>query len=102
MVGFGIWVDFNNFDLYFICLNTTKLAIVSVCVVGMVIGKIYFDVKANIDCDICYFDIVARISKLVVIKFYFWQSGLEDVLEEVPEGSGLEGVLEEVPEGVSV
>ena len=75
---------------------------VSVCVVGMVIGNIYFDVKANIDCDICYFDIVARISKLVVIKFYFWQSGLEDIPEEVPEGSGLEGVLEEVPEGVPV
>ena len=69
---------------------------VSVCVIGMVIGKTYFDVKANINCDICYFGIVARISEL------FQQSGLEDVLKEVPKGSGLEGVLEEVPEGAHV
>ena len=58
---------------------------VSVCVVGMVFGKIYFDVKANIDCDICYSDVVARISELVVIKFDFWQGGLEGVLEDVPK-----------------
>ena len=59
--------------------------IVSVCVVGIVSGKTYFDVKANIDCDIYYFNIVAQISELVVIKFDFWQGGLEGVLEEVPE-----------------
>ena len=58
---------------------------VSVCVVGMVFGKIYFDVKANIDCDICYSDVMARISELVVIKFDFWQGGLEGVLEDVPK-----------------
>ena len=59
---------------------------VSVCVIGMVIGKICFDIKANSDCDICYFDVVARISELVVIKCTFWQGGLEGVLEDIPEG----------------
>ena len=59
--------------------------IVSVCVVGIVSGKTYFDVKANIDCDIYYFNIVAQISELVVIKFDFWQGGLEGVLEDVPK-----------------
>ena len=51
----------------------------------MVIGKTYFDIKANIDYDICYYDIMARISELVVIKFTCWQGSLEDVLEEVPK-----------------
>ena len=52
----------------------------------MIISQTFFDVKSNIDCDICYSNIMARISELVVIKFTFWQGGLEDVLEEVPEG----------------
>ena len=64
----------------------SKGEIVSVCVVGMVFSKINFDVKANIDCDICYFDVVARIQELVVIKFDFWPGGLAGVLEDVPEG----------------
>ena len=64
----------------------SKGEIASVCVVDMVIGKIYFDVKANIDCDIYYFNIVAQISELVVIKFDFWPGGLAGVLEDVPEG----------------
>ena len=30
------------------------------------------------------FDIVARISELIAIKFSFWRDGLEDVSESVP------------------
>ena len=96
-----MWCMPCNVENHGYCANSHTRP-VSVCVVGMVICKIYFDVKANIDCDICYFGIVTRILELIVIKFDFWQSGLEDVLKEVPKGSGLEGVLEEVPEGVSV
>ena len=68
--------------------NRTYLirSIVSVCVVDTVIDKTYFNVKANIDCDICYFDVVVRISELVVIKCTLWQGGLEGVLEDVPKG----------------
>ena len=59
--------------------------VVSVGVIGMVIGKTYLHVKANIHCDICYFDIVAWISEVAVIKFDFWRDGLEDVSEGVPD-----------------
>ena len=72
------WVD-CEFDSILVCISflgifankMSKGEIVSVCVIGMVIGKTYFDVKANIDCDICYFDIVARILELIVVKFDF-------------------------------
>ena len=38
------------------------------------------------------FDIVARISKLAVIKFDFWRDGLEDVPESVPAPNFVEAV----------
>ena len=62
-----------------------KGEIISVCVVGIVIGKTYFDVKTNNDCDIFYFDFVARILELVIIKCTFWQGGLDRGPDDVPK-----------------